>query len=75
MKRDQTLGQMTEHLTMMAIGAALAAMGVPTAVVGLSDFQANIGLDDAGDGGQLVAQAAVAGIRRRLKCRRLFPGP
>ena len=65
---DEIGTELVEHLCMTAAGAALAAVVVPAAVVRLGDFEADIGLDDAGDGRELIAKSAagILGIVRRL---------
>ena len=57
----EALGEVLEHLAVPAVDVALVAVVVPAAVVGLGDFEADVGLDDLGDGAELVAQPA-AGV-------------
>ena len=48
---------------MGAFGAALAAVVVPAVVVGLGHFQPDVGLDDAGDRAELLAELARMSVR------------
>ena len=62
---DEAVGEVLEHLAVAAVDVALAAVVVPAAVVGLGDFEADVGLDDLGDRAELVAEAAAGVVAAR----------
>src|SRR5205814_7398517 len=50
--------EMAGHAGLASTGAAFIAVVVPAAIIRLGDFEADVGLDDASDGGELAGEAA-----------------